>query len=119
MIIRKYLFSHGFRYRLHVKSLPGNPDIVLPKFRTVIFVNGCFWHGHNCKWFVVPKTRTDFWITKINQNKKRDKKAIKMLRADKWNIIVVFECQLRQVIQNRTLNRLIRSLSQIISSTGS
>lgn len=74
MLVRKYLHASGIRYRLHNKKLPGKPDIVLPKYKTVIFVNGCFWHGHeNCKYFVIPKTRTDWWINKINQTKDRDK----------------------------------------------
>lgn len=75
MLVRKYLFSEGFRYRLHDKKLLGKPDIVLPKYKTVIFVNGCFWHGHkNCKYFVIPKTRTEFWVSKIQTNIANDKK---------------------------------------------
>ena len=74
LIVRKFLFSKGYRYRLNVKSLPGKPDIVLPKYKTVIFVHGCFWHGHEgCKYFVVPKTRTKWWLEKINRNKQKEK----------------------------------------------
>lgn len=93
MLVRKYLFSQGFRYRLHDKKLPGKPDIVLPKYKTVIFVHGCFWHGHaNCKYYVVPKTRTDWWLEKINKNLANDKKAIKELKKAGWRVINVWEC---------------------------
>ena len=79
MLVRKFLHTNGFRYRLHVKNLPGKPDIVLPKYKTVVFVHGCFWHGHaHCKYFVVPKTRTDWWLNKINSNITNDAKAIKL-----------------------------------------
>ena len=81
MLVRKFLHAQGFRYRLHVKNLPGNPDIVLPKYKTVIFVHGCFWHGHeNCKYFVVPKTRTQWWLDKINGNIANDEKALEALK---------------------------------------
>ena len=81
MLVRKYLFAHGFRYRLHSKKLPGKPDIVLPKYKTVIFVHGCCWHWHkDCKYFVVPKTRTDWWLNKINGTIGNDVKAIKALK---------------------------------------
>jgi len=83
MLVRKFLHANGFRYRLHVKDLPGKPDIVLPKYKTVIFVHGCFWHGHeHCKYFVVPKTRTDWWINKINSNITNDAKAIIALKKE-------------------------------------
>ena len=85
ILVRKFLFSKGFRYRLHDKQLPGKPDIVLPKFKAVIFVHGCFWHGHKgCKYFVVPKTRTAWWLQKINHNKVLDEKNIKALRQVSW-----------------------------------
>ncbi|KAA9042131.1 DNA mismatch endonuclease Vsr [Ginsengibacter hankyongi] len=81
MLVRKFLHAHGYRYRLHDKSLPGKPDIVLPKYRTVIFVHSCFWHGHNnCKYFVVPKTRNDWWLNKINGNIANDAKAVTALK---------------------------------------
>ena len=83
VIVRKYLFAKGFRYRLHSKNLPGKPDIVLPKYRTVLFVHGCFWHGHEgCKYFVVPKTKTAWWLNKINSNKDNDAKAVKALKKE-------------------------------------
>ena len=96
MLVRKFLHANGFRYKLHDKKLPGKPDIVLPKYNTVIFVHGCFWHGHaNCKYFVVPKTNTQWWIDKITGNKANDKKAIKALKKDGWKVIVVWECKLK------------------------
>jgi DNA mismatch endonuclease (patch repair protein) len=88
MLGRKFLHAHGFRYKLHDKSLPGKPDIVLPKFKTVIFIHGCFWHGHKgCKYFVVPKTRTGWWLNKINSNIANDFKATKALKKEGWRII--------------------------------
>ena len=96
MLVRKFLHAHGFRYRLHVKDLPGKPDIVLPKYKTVIFVHGCFWHGHeNCKYYVVPKTRTDWWLNKINGNIGNDGKALEALKTMGWKIITLWECNLK------------------------
>ena len=81
LIVRKFLFRKGFRYRLNVQNLPGKPDIVLPKYKTVIFIHGCFWHGHGgCKYFTVPKTRTEWWLDKINGNKINDIKSIRLLK---------------------------------------
>ena len=110
-IVRKYLFSKGFRYRKNDKRYPGKPDIVLPKYRTIIFVNGCFWHGHKgCKYYVVPKTNTDFWLNKINHNIERDQKQINQLKMEGWNVIVVWECQLKQEKQNDTLMSIERNI---------
>ena len=96
MLVRKFLFAHGYRYRLHYKKLPGKPDIILPKYKTVIFVHGCFWHGHkNCRYFVIPKTRTKWWTDKIDRNKANDEKAIKALRKDGWRVINIWECDLK------------------------
>lgn len=90
MLVRKYLFAQGFRYRLNVKDLPGKPDIVLPKYKTVIFINGCFWHGHEgCKYFVVPKTRTEWWLNKIKDTQKRDRKAEIQLNVLGWKVITL------------------------------
>lgn len=110
-IVRKYLFAHGFRYRKNDKRLPGTLDIVLPKYKTVIFVNGCFWHGHNkCRDFVVPKTNTEFWINKINNNIERDTKNFKNLKMLGWNIIIIWECELKKDIRNDTLASVLKSL---------
>lgn len=95
--LRKMLFKLGFRFRLHDKNLPGKPDIVLKKFKTVIFVHGCFWHGHeDCKYFVVPKTRTEWWLNKIETNKKKDKENECELLKNNWKVIIVYECQLKK-----------------------
>ncbi|MEI6680081.1 MAG: DNA mismatch endonuclease Vsr [Mariniphaga sp.] len=96
MVVRKFLFANGFRYRLHDPKLPGKPDIVLPKYKTVIFVNGCFWHGHKgCPYFVLPKTRTEWWLQKIKRTMARDKAAEIALNVKGWKVIVIWECQLK------------------------
>ena len=94
--VRKFLYQQGFRYRLHVNNLPGTPDIVLPKYKTVIFIHGCFWHGHdNCKYAATPKTRTDWWLSKINSNKERDNKIKLSLKELNWTVYEIFECELK------------------------
>ncbi len=104
LLVRKYLFSNGFRYRVNVKDLPGKPDIVLPKYRTVIFIHGCFWHGHEgCKYFVIPKTRTEWWTEKIQKNTERDQKVHTKLKALGWNIMTIWECQLKPQVRQQTL----------------
>jgi DNA mismatch endonuclease (patch repair protein) len=114
MIVRRFLHSHGFRYRLHVKDLPGKPDIVLPKYKTVIFVHGCFWHGHEgCKYFVVPKTRTEWWLEKIGRNTENDKKAINAVQKLGWRVIMLWECGLKPALIQETLAK----LPGIITST--
>ncbi len=111
MLVRKFLHKNGFRYRLHVKDLPGKPDIVLPKYRTVIFIHGCFWHGHEgCKYYVVPKTKTEWWLDKIMTNKNNDAKATEMLAKFGWKIINIWECDLKNKIKASTLNQLAASL---------
>lgn len=111
LIVRKFLHANGYRYRLHVKDLPGKPDIILPKYKTVIFVHGCFWHGHTgCKYATVPKTRTDWWLNKINTNKANDKKAVQKLRKDGWQIITIWECQLKKDKSAPTLEKLLKRL---------
>lgn len=100
--VRKYLFSKGFRYRKNDSRYPGKPDIVLPKYKTVIFVHGCFWHGHKgCKHYRIPKTRREYWINKINKNIQRDVSNIKKLEIMGWNVIVVWECELKSNFENR------------------
>lgn len=111
LLVRKFLYANGFRYSLHNKKLPGKPDIVLTKYKTVIFVHGCFWHGHkNCKYFVVPKTRTKFWLTKIAANKANDIKAVKALRKDGWKVITIWECKLKPRKVEKTLSALLKKL---------
>ena len=96
LIVRSWLHKQGFRFRLHDKNLPGKPDIVLKKYKTVIFVHGCFWHGHKgCKYFVVPKTRTKWWLNKINGNIERDKKAQKELKKMGWKVVKIWECKVK------------------------
>lgn len=110
IIVRKYLFSNGFRYRVNVSKLPGKPDIVLPKYKTVIFVNGCFWHLHEgCKYFVWPKSNADFWKNKIQGNVERDKRNHKTLVEAGWKVIVIWECQLKHS-QEETLTELVKNI---------
>lgn len=110
-MVRHFLWHRGFRYRLHVKNLPGKPDIVLPKYRTVVFINGCFWHGHDgCKDFVVPKTNTDFWLEKIGRNKARDLQDEASLTASGWKVITIWECELKKGICAETLSKLEREI---------
>ena len=102
ILVRKILHAKGFRYRLNDPKLPGKPDIVLPKYRTVIFVNGCFWHGHDgCKYFVIPQARREWWKEKIERTKLRDKKNIEEFKKHGWNIFVLWECELRLNPENR------------------
>lgn len=108
LLVRKFLHANGFRYSLHKKTLPGKPDIVLPKYKTVIFIHGCFWHGHtNCKYFSVPKTRTEWWTDKINTNKINDTKAAKALKKEGWKVITVWECKLKPGKTEKTLQQLL------------
>ena len=116
--VRRYLFSHGFRYRKNVSNLPGKPDIVLPKYKTCIFVNGCFWHKHEgCKYFVWPKNNADFWRHKIESNVERDCRNYQMLRQMGWKVLVVWECKLKSGCQAETLERLKSLLVSSADST--
>lgn len=111
LLVRKYLFSKGFRYRLYDKKLPGKPDIVLPKYKTVIFIHGCFWHGHeNCNYFVLPKTRTEWWKAKIEDNALRDRKNSELLENSGWNVLTVFECELKGGGKQKTLEEIISTI---------
>ena len=113
ILVRKFLHAQGFRYRLHVKNLPGKPDIVLPKYKIVIFVHGCFWHGHeNCKYFVVPKTRSEWWLNKINGNIANDKKTLTSLQDLGWKVIEIWECQLKSA----TIKNTLTLLPELVSS---
>jgi len=113
MMVRKFLHSNGFRYRLHVKDLPGKPDLVLPKYNSVIFVHGCFWHAHeDCKYFKIPKTRAEWWKKKLYGNKERDEQNIEKLEEEGWNVIVVWECELKPDKRENTLTDLIQELEE-------
>ena len=110
-LVRKYLFSQGFRYRKNDKRLPGSPDIVLLKYKTVIFVNGCFWHGHKgCRYFVWPESNKDFWKNKIETNIARDNKKTAALESLGWKVITVWECELKPKIREQTLSYLVNKL---------
>ena len=112
MLVRQYLHARGLRYRLHTKELPGKPDLVFPGLRTVIFVHGCFWHRHEgCRYFVVPKTRTDFWMNKIGRNVANDERQQQELSSQGWRVLVVWECELRLPHREHTLERLFYSLT--------
>lgn len=110
-LVRQALWHNGYRYRLHVKGLPGKPDIVLPKYRTVIFINGCFWHGHErCKYYVIPKTNTNFWLDKINSNKARDARDEAALVEAGWRVVTIWECELKNETRGKTIEQLLNSL---------
>ena len=95
ILVRKELFKKGFRYRINVSKLPGKPDIVLPKYKTAIFINGCFWHGHEgCRHFIIPKTNTDYWMSKIRNNQHRDKESVLKLQQAGWKVLTIWECEL-------------------------
>lgn len=114
ILVRKFLFSRGFRYRLNHPRLPGHPDLVLRKYRTVIFVNGCFWHGHEeCKYYRLPKTNVEFWQAKIERNKKRDIEEQHRLASLGWHCITVWECQLKPNSRQQTLEALAYTLNHI------
>jgi DNA mismatch endonuclease (patch repair protein) len=114
MLVRKFLHKNGFRYRLHVKNMPGKPDIVLPKYKTVIFIHGCFWHGHDgCKYYVVPKTRTEWWLNKIGGNIINDTNSEAALKAAGWNVIKIWECELKKSSLEETFANLVNLLHTI------
>lgn len=113
-VVRKYLFSRGFRYRKNDKRLPGKPDIVLPKYKTVIFVNGCFWHKHEgCRYFVWPKNNAEFWHEKIECNISRDAQVYRLLENEGWRILVVWECELKKGKAEERLTRLCEEIRNI------
>lgn len=111
ILVRKYLFAHGFRFRVNDKRFPGTPDIVLPKYKTIIFVNGCFWHGHeNCKAARLPKSNNSFWTNKIAQNIERDRKVQSQLQQMGYRILIIWECQLKSKKSETTLSELIADI---------
>lgn len=114
MMVRKYIFSKGFRYRLHDKRLPSKPDIVLPKMKVAVFIHGCFWHGHtNCRYFVLPKTRTEWWLKKIERNKQLDSENLLKLKDAGWKVFTIFECKLKPNLRAKTLENLVNKLKTI------
>ena len=113
-IVRKYLFAHGFRYRKNVKKLPGCPDIVLPKYHTVIFVNGCFWHKHDCPRFVWPSSNLDYWKPKILRNVERDQINTEKLRSLGWRVITIWECELKKSLRDARLDALAAEICKNI-----
>lgn len=112
MIVRRYLFANGFRFRVNVRTLPGTPDIVLKKYHTVIFINGCFWHGHICQQGRMPKSNVAFWENKITRNKERDEEVRDKLRAIGWRTMVVWECQLKPAVRQQTLEGILFLLNE-------
>ena len=111
VMVRQFLFAQGFRYRLYRKDLPGKPDIVLPKYRTVIFINGCFWHGHTgCKYATIPEANHDFWLAKISGNIERDKSNYAKLFELGWKVIEIWQCELKPKFREQTLNNLLTEL---------
>ena len=117
MIIRKYLFKEGFRYRIHYRQLPGKPDIVLKKYKAVIFIHGCFWHRHDCKYFKWPKSRETFWRDKLNKNASNDITNILKLKDLKWRVCVIWECALRESRDN--YETIIKTLVNWLKSSNS
>lgn len=109
-IVRKYLFAQGFRYRKNVKKLPGCPDIVLPKYKTVIFINGCFWHKHDCPRFVWPSSNQEYWVPKIQRNAERDVQNAFLLKNQGWNVITIWECELKKAVHEDRLCRLVEEI---------
>lgn len=113
LIVRHFLFANGFRYRKNVKSLPGSPDVVLPKYKTVIFINGCFWHGHECRAGKKPTSNKTYWDDKIEANMKRDQNKIMQLEAMGWKVLIVWQCEIKNIkLQNIRLKKLV---DQILS----
>lgn len=108
--VRKYLFSQGFRYRKNVRNLPGCPDVVLPKYKAVIFVNGCFWHKHDCPRFVWPSSNEKYWVAKIQGNVERDKINIIALQEKGWNVVIIWECELKKKVFENTMIRVIAEI---------
>ncbi len=108
ILVRKFLHKSGLRYRLHVNTMPRKSDLVLLKYKTVVFIHGCFWHGHgNCKYYTIPKTRTEWWLSKINSNILNDKNSIATSQEEKWKIIIIWGCQLKKEVLHKTLSQLL------------
>lgn len=112
LLVRKFLYSNGYRYRVNVSTLPGKPDIVLKKYRTAIFIHGCFWHGHECLQGRVPKSHQEFWTAKFQRNHERDIRVRQELKELGWNTLVVWECQLKPKVREQTLNEILYWLNE-------
>lgn len=113
IVVRKFLFSKGLRFRLHDKNLPGKPDLIFPKYKTVVFVNGCFWHMHqNCKYFSVPKTKTEWWLEKLRGNRSRDILNYHLLKEKGWKVITFWECYLKEGRRDEKLSLLLASINE-------
>jgi DNA mismatch endonuclease (patch repair protein) len=113
VLVRKFLFSKGFRFRVNKKELPGKPDIVLPMYKTTIFINGCFWHGHtNCKYSKLPSTNREFWENKIDGNITHDKEVREQLKSLGWNVITIWQCELKPKNKDLTLASLIQKITE-------
>lgn len=110
--VQKYLFSRGLRYRKNVRTLPGCPDIVLPKYKTVVFVNGCFWHMHDCGRFVWPSSNKEYWTKKINRNVERDANNHRILSEQGWNVLIIWECQLKKKVLEENLSKLYDAITK-------
>ena len=112
ILVRKFLFAGGFRFRKNVKDLPGKPDIVLPKYKTVIFIHGCFWHGHICKRGTLPTTNVEFWENKIGRNIERDKQNVSELEKQTWKVIVIWQCEIKNIeLRNKRLEKLVLEIN--------
>ena len=116
LLIRKRLFSMGFRYRINYKKLPGSPDIVFPKYNAVIFIHGCFWHGHDCELFRLPATQPEFWKEKIDKNRERDARQLNELIAKRWRVCIIWECALKGKKQMETIDLKIDAISSWLQS---
>jgi len=118
ILVRRWLWSHGYRYRLNVKSVPGSADIVMRKYRTAIFINGCFWHQHilpdgtRCKGATIPKSRVDFWTSKFAANRARDERNYQALQAAGWQVIILWECQLKPLAFEHTMQKVVIALNE-------
>lgn len=115
VIVRHYLFARGLRYRKNVRKLPGKPDLVLPKYKTVVFINGCFWHGHQCKKNSTPETNKEYWQNKISNNVKRDVQNRLLLEDAGWNVLTVWECELIKGRRENTLEYLYYNILRNIN----
>ncbi|AJY12299.1 DNA mismatch endonuclease Vsr [Burkholderia dolosa] len=116
LFVRRALHAKGFRYLLHSPNLPGRPDMVFPKYRAVIFVHGCFWHMHDCKYFKLPGSRTEFWRQKLSKNRQRDEGALETVQALGWRVLVIWECATRESRINQSNNALVENVAQWITS---